>query len=129
VNCELILIRGLPGSGKTTMARVLAKIGYAHFEADMYFERDGAYAFDAAKLPQAHEWCLQHAVACMAAGVPCVVSNTFTRQWEMQPYIDAAVSAKVPFRVIEATGTWQNTHGVPDAAIERMKARWESINA
>lgn len=37
---ELVLIRGLPGSGKSTMAEVLAQVGYEHFEADMYFLRE-----------------------------------------------------------------------------------------
>lgn len=40
---ELVLIRGLPGSGKSTMAKVLAQVGYEHYEADMFFERDGVY--------------------------------------------------------------------------------------
>lgn len=46
INRELLLIRGLPGSGKTTMAKQYAQIGYVHCEADQYFERDGEYRFD-----------------------------------------------------------------------------------
>ena len=51
---ELYLLRGLPGSGKSTLAKSL---GGKHFEADMYFVRDGEYQFDVTKLKEAHEWC------------------------------------------------------------------------
>ena len=57
--------------------------------------------------------------------VRCVVANTFTRRWEMQPYMDAAKRCRVPVRVIEARGKWANSHGVPADAIERMRARWD----
>ena len=124
---ELVLIRGLPGSGKTTMARVLELVGYEHHEADQYFERNGDYRFDAAELQKAHAWCLKRAKDSMARGARCVVANTFTRRWEMQPYIDAAKEAGVPVRVIEARGAWNNCYGVPDDAIERMRARWEAF--
>lgn len=126
---ELVLIRGLPGSGKTTMARVLALVGYEHHEADQYFERNGDYRFDAAELPNAHAWCLERTKDSMARGARCVVANTFTRRWEMQPYMDAAKAAGVPVRVIEARGAWKSCHGVPAGAIERMRARWESVGA
>ena len=31
-------------------------------------------------------------------------------------------------RIVEATGSWPNVHGVPADAIERMRARWELID-
>ena len=111
------------------MARVLALVGYEHHEADQYFERDGAYRFDAAKLTKAHALCLERTKDSMARGVRCVVANTFTRRWEMQPYMDAAKAAGVPVRVIEARGAWENCHGVPADAIKRMRERWEFVDA
>lgn len=124
---ELLLIRGLPGSGKTTMAKKYAEVGYVHCEADQYFERDGVYKFDPAKLHAAHDDCLRRTVAAMDAGHPVVVANTFTRRWEMGPYLKAAKKRGINVRIIEATGNWPNVHGVPEDAIERMRARWEPI--
>lgn len=54
VDTELVLIRGLPGSGKSTMAKVLALVGYQHFEADMFFVRDGTYCYDRSRIREAH---------------------------------------------------------------------------
>lgn len=46
---DLFIIRGLPGSGKSMFARTIASSmdDTVHFEADMFFERDGEYRFDA----------------------------------------------------------------------------------
>jgi energy-coupling factor transporter ATP-binding protein EcfA2 len=57
VNTELVLIRGLPGAGKSTMAKVLALVGYEHFEADMFFVKDGTYCYDRTRIRDAHAWC------------------------------------------------------------------------
>lgn len=125
---ELLLIRGLPGSGKTTMAQEYAKAGYVHCEADQYFEVDGEYRFDSSKLHAAHDDCLRRAIAAMDAGRSVVVANTFVRRWEMEPYLKAAKKRGINVRIVEATGNWPNVHSVPADVIERMRARWESVN-
>jgi adenylate kinase family enzyme len=120
---EIVLIRGLPGSGKTTLATRMG--GYVHFEADMFLEVNGCYVYDAKKVPKAHDWCVASAKAALENGQNVVVSNTFAKVWELERYINLGF----PFRIIEATGHWPNLHGVPDEKIAMMKARWEPLPA
>lgn len=124
---ELILIRGLPGSGKTTLAHEYVALGYEHHEADHYFEKNGDYKFDRAKLNAAHSQCLARTLRALRRGKNCVVSNTFSQWWEMEPYLNAAMEADAVVRIIETKGNFQNVHGVPPETIERMRTRWESI--
>jgi predicted kinase len=126
---ELVLIRGLPGSGKTTMAKVMAAQGYDHHEADQYFERGGTYRYVPKEVPKAHAWCLARVRESLRRGRPCVVANTFSRRIEMERYIQTAKQFGVPVRIIEARGNYPNVHGVPPEAIERMRARWEEVIA
>lgn len=49
---RLFLIRGVPGSGKTTYAKTLGITD--HYEADIWFENNGGY--DPARIKLAHEW-------------------------------------------------------------------------
>lgn len=118
---EIVLIRGLPGSGKSTMAKNME--GYVHFEADMFFEVDGAYIHDPSKIRDAHDWCVDAARVALEQGKNVVVSNTFIKIWELQRYVDIGF----PFRVIEANGKWKNIHGVPDEKIQNMKESWQAL--
>lgn len=123
---ELVLIRGLPGSGKSTLAKSMNT--HWHIEADMYFVQPYVgYVFDPRALSAAHGWCQSEARRMLGENRRVVVSNTFTQKWEMQPYFDMAASLGVPVRVIETKGNFENIHGVPEEAIERMRARWEAI--
>jgi predicted kinase len=120
---ELILIRGLPGSGKSTMARDLVSKGFCHFEADMYFEVNGTYEYDASRIRDAHNWCQSMTRQALAANKRVVVSNTFTQLREMAPYLGMTRNATV----VEATGKWQSVHGVPAEILDRMAQRWETL--
>lgn len=124
VPAALVLIRGLPGSGKTTMASVLTMIGYKHFEADMFFEANGVYRYDASRIREAHAWCQQMTRQALSGGHDVVVSNTFTHLRELEPY-RAMASGKI--QIIEAKGRWENVHGVAPEMLVRMEARWEQL--
>lgn len=114
---HLLIIRGLPGSGKSTLAKTLGRF---HVEADMFFVKNGIYQFDKTKIREAHEWCFN--TVCDALRFKdVVVSNTFTRIWEMQKYLDLPN----PKTVITVEGNYGNVHGVPPSVVEEMRKRWE----
>ena len=123
---HLLLIRGLPGSGKSTMAKELMKpLDAKHFEADMFFvDIHGNYEFDPSKLKDAHLWCKTVTKQALRNGHNVIVSNTFTQKWEMAVYIDMDCAT---FAVIEAKGEYESVHGVPKDKIQLMKNRWETI--
>jgi len=121
---ELILLRGLPGSGKSTFAK---RICNQHVEADEFFVVNGVYQFDPTKLKQAHEWCRNKAQEWMKQGYNVVVSNTFTQEWEMDPYYWLAeqYGYRVHSLVVENRHMGVNQHGVPADKLEQMKNRFE----
>ena len=125
---ELYLLRGLPGSGKSTLAKSIAgSKGYIK-EADMYFvNREGEYKFKPSLLSEAHTWCQEEVDFLMKYEHKVVVSNTFTQEWEMQPYIDLAKQyGYMVFTVIvENRHGGVNQHGVPDEALTKMRDRFE----
>jgi predicted kinase len=122
----IYLVRGIPGSGKSTFAKTL---GGEHYEADMFFiDENGEYKFDGSKIKWAHEWCHDMVYIDMMKEIPkIVVSNTFTQEWEMEPYFEMAkkYGYKVFSIVIENRHGGTNEHGVPEDKLEQMKNRFE----
>lgn len=133
----LILLRGLPGSGKSTVAEMLSEWNFA---ADNY---PGLYdgGFHMELLGKAHQWCLDSVELAMEdadgkqdsskgghakAGVPLVVHNTLTTERELKPYYDLA--AKYGYRVVsmivENRHGSESVHNVPDETLQRMRDRF-----
>ena len=122
----LYIVRGIPGSGKSTFAKTL---GGQHYETDMYFiDEEGNYKFDGTKIKDAHKWCQSFVETDMVLEYPkIVVSNTFTQEWEMKPYMDLAKEHgyKVFTIVVENRHDGNNVHNVPEDKIEQMANRFE----
>ena len=133
----LILIRGLPGSGKTTLAELVAD---TVLSADQFFvDSDGSYNFDESKIAEAHQWCIDTARRYMTPDwvghrkVTIAVANTFTQQWEMAPYISMALELGYRITVVSLFDNGmsdeelfeRNTHDVPIDVIRDMRKDYE----
>lgn len=117
----LWLIRGIPGSGKTTFAKSLGI--QDHYEADMWMDDNGGYS--RANLKFAHEWCQKQVFGAMYNDRPVVVSNTFIKRWEMDFYKTAA--SNFGYTVVEVTmnGRYTPIRDIPFEVIERMERIFE----
>ncbi|WP_347366096.1 ATP-binding protein [Vibrio vulnificus] len=123
---KLTLVRGLPGSGKSTYAKTLDAI---LVEADQFFiDKNDNYQYDPALIKTAHSWCQLETKRLLRAGFDVVVANTFVKNWEMSFYKSLADEVNVSFEVIEINGKYQNIHGVPDAVIARMRKQFEKLD-
>jgi predicted kinase len=122
---KLVLVRGIPGSGKSTVA---SAIGYSsdwmHLETDMFWMENGEYKFDVNRLREAHEWCQAKTREYLTLGMDVVVSNTFTTIKELRPYFDIAREFSIVPQVITCHAQYGNVHDVPEETLAKMRARF-----
>jgi hypothetical protein len=123
---NLILLRGLPGSGKTTLGWLF---GIAPLSADDYFyDDDGNYNFNQRDLPKAHNWCKVRTEWLMKENIERIVlANTFTQEWEFKDYYELAkkYDYRVHSLIVENRHGGKSIHNVPDATIGNMLNRFE----
>ena len=133
---NLYIVRGLPGSGKSTFAKKLVGEDFLVCEADKYFidKETGEYNFDFTKIKDAHKFCKDTVETYMKDSLvndqfyrEIAVSNTFTQEWEMEPYIELAkqYGYQVTSLIVENRHGGVNEHNVPEDKIEIMKNRFE----
>lgn len=131
----LYIVRGIPGSGKSSFAKEL--VGDAHLvcEADNYHinKVTGHYEWEAANVPKGHEYCRNLVETYMKDSLlndqfyrRIAVSNTFTQEWEMDSYFELArkYGYKVFSVIVENRHGGRNVHNVPDDILEKMRKRF-----
>uniref|UniRef100_A0A8C6HSQ4 NEDD4-binding protein 2-like 2 n=1 Tax=Mus spicilegus TaxID=10103 RepID=A0A8C6HSQ4_MUSSI len=133
----LILLRGLPGSGKTTLSRIL--LGQSRdgivFSTDDYFHHQDGYRYNVNQLGDAHDWNQNRAKQAIDQGrSPVIIDNTNTQAWEMKPYVEMAIGKGYRVEFHEPETWWKfdpeelekrNKHGVSRKKIAQMLDRYE----
>ena len=122
---NLTLIRGMPGSGKTTLATQLAGETGVHLEADQFFtDQEGVYTFDGMKIGEAHEWCQDWTRNSLRLSKNVFVSNTFTTLNELRPYFQIDREFDITPTVILCQNDWGSIHDVPVGVLLNMQKRF-----
>lgn len=143
---ELFIMRGLPGSGKSTNAAKLVGHGVIH-STDSVIERSNDYRKffksmvdnnDFSPLSKAHSTNLKEAILSMKNGIsPVIIDNTNLTMSEPKAYVKAALELGYSDNNIKifdiGTGGLsaeeladRNTHGVP---LDKIKAMIQKYNS
>jgi predicted kinase len=135
---EVVIMRGVPGSGKTTHINTFKKQGTCVVcSADDYQVNErGEYDWRADRQGEAHKGCLSKFLSWLnvwaediprKTGIPdfLVVDNTNTTAAELAPYVRLAEVFGVEWKIVRVMCDFRvacerNTHNVPRDKIARM---------
>lgn len=127
---SLILLRGLPGSGKSTLAALLSENGkYPVTSIDSYFTNEkGEYVFNYLENHLAYKQCETETEKFLSEKYEKVfVDNTFTLDWEMEPYFRLAAKYNYLLHVltVENYHGGKNIHAISDEQVRKMAEKYK----
>lgn len=142
VGTRVVILRGLPGSGKSHLARNCSEVrsgaatsSTAICSADDYFTQSDHYKFVQGRLPEAHSHCYQQFLQALSEGkAMVVVDNTHSMQWEYGGYIYLCELLGLQWHLLEIPHPDQrlvraycsrNQHKVDMASIASYTKRWQ----
>lgn len=122
----MVLVRGLPGSGKSTYAKVnFASQGFKHLETDMFFNKNGVIKYEPGKYAQAVEWCQRRTIEAVKEGLDLVISNHFLCHWELGFYLQLAEKNNYEVIVHTCLTQYAPKASYPQRLIDIMKTMFE----
>jgi predicted kinase len=127
MSLELRIIRGLPGSGKSTKAAQYPD--HLHFEPDHFFcDTRGTYTYDAQLWAKACEWTQAMVDLGLARGNNVVVSDVFASAASLAPYTELAKAHGAEITVETCAGNYGNCHRVPTYVLRTLREEFEVVD-
>jgi predicted kinase len=108
----LVLIRGLPGSGKSFAAQnFFVPLGFEHIELDQYFYNDqGEFNYNYHQLEDAKRDCGRRVEDSLRNGKSVVVSNCMVDQGELRYYYGLARRVGANLHVLRSEMSFESDH-------------------
>jgi len=130
----LYLIRGLPGSGKSTFARCRFN-GCLHFENDMFHmvnKNDDYYKYefdpDLRQLRSSNCFKFVHNALMLRDDIPVCVSCVFPTVYSVDRYKELARDMNHKFKVFRMVSQFVSNHNVPKDAFKWMSDNFENYD-
>lgn len=124
---ELVLVRGIAGTGKSTFCR-------NNFKNHIWYEPDslmkdcrGNYKYDSRTFPEAVKWCHTLTDTALSEDLDVIVSDVFLRLDDMLHYLKLTKHHDCQLKIITCTHYRGSTHRAPLWQIERMRDDWQDI--
>lgn len=132
-SCDLkfcIIIRGIPGCGKTFTAKAIVKFCENHDISvvdsaadDFMIDHEGKYCFDPVKLSHCHSQCILRLVKSCQERIDVVIQhNTNLQAWESSALRENAERLGYLIVLYEPKndGEYKNVHGVTEERLVKM---------
>lgn len=124
---SLVIVRGLPGSGKSTFAKLISAHPDFICTADDFLMVNGKYTWSPETAGGAHLKCQNKCKTLMKSKIPLIiVANTSTTERELRPYYDLAkeFGYTVFSVIVENRHEGENSHDVPEETLKKMFDRF-----
>lgn len=131
---KLVIMRGLPGSGKSERAKQLVGNGIIHSTDDFFIE-NGKYIFDDNNVSKFHYFNFLNSIRSMQRGIsPIIIDNTNIVASDCIDYVELGKAYGYNIIVVEPSADWafdieelmkRNTHGVSRETMIDMLEKYE----
>ncbi len=124
----LILMQGVPSSGKSTIARKLqTALDNAIICSTDDFHPEGI--FDGQNIGYYHAWNQWQTDFFLNSGKTVIVDNCNITNEHVKPYLDCArrYNAQIIVRRCNGKPNWTSLHNVPREIVERMRNTMEEL--
>ena len=133
----LYIVRGLPGEGKSTLAKKLVGGNIEQVcENDNFWFIDGEYNYDPDMTHIAGWWCWGEVFKKLRTYDKVAVANTFVQKKYIIGYIEECKKLEINVIITRPKNKWKgntvecfakNIHNVPLPIIMRMKDQYEEM--